>query len=114
MTKVILILWLCAMLFCTGCGGIEATPQKQTAAGRGLDMPLGETKLLDKESAISIAKEDAAKAYKSLEGFDVFACETPRVWHVFFELKDGNLDGGTPEYIIDKKTGSILRKNYYQ
>jgi hypothetical protein len=69
---------------------------------------------IDKEAAISVAREDAVKVYGSLERFDVYTLETKTVWHVIFELKNERLNGGGPEYVISKRTGMILDKKYNQ
>jgi len=64
--------------------------------------------------AIDISNEDAVKAYQSLESYNVIACELTRVWRVVYELKETGLVGGGPEYLIDKETGNIIDKKYYQ
>jgi hypothetical protein len=69
---------------------------------------------IDKETAITIAKEDAQKAYGTLEMYNMHVCELNQTWRVIFELKDSSRDGGGPEYVIDKRTGIILHKTYYQ
>jgi hypothetical protein len=38
----------------------------------------------------------------------------PDGWHVEYYLKDPNLNGGGPHYVIDVQTGAILSKKYYQ
>ena len=38
----------------------------------------------------------------------------PDGWHIDYELKDPNLNGGGPHYIIDAATGAILHKRYEQ
>jgi hypothetical protein len=35
-------------------------------------------------------------------------------WHTDYELKDPNLKGGGPHYVIDSATGAILSKRYEQ
>ena len=111
MIRIITIFLLSATTLCVGCGKGKAMSQKPPVQ---FERSSEKIDPIDKESAIAIAKEDAAKAFKSLEAFDIFACETKRAWYVLFELKDGGLDGGAPIYVIDKKAGTILRKTYYQ
>lgn len=66
-----------------------------------------------KENAVAIARRDAFKAYGSLSSYDLWVCELTEMWSVVFSPKSG-LNGGGPEYLIDKKTGQILHKRYYQ
>ena len=33
-------------------------------------------------------------------------------WHINYELKDSQLNGGGPHYIIDATTGAIVSKTY--
>jgi hypothetical protein len=112
MKKAATVICLC-MVLCSGCRIIEGTSREQVGTNMA-QATSREGVNIDKEKAITIAREDAVKAYGSVEAFNVFACETARSWHVIFELKDADLNGGAPEYIIDKKTGNILRKTYEQ
>lgn len=66
-----------------------------------------------REDALAIARRDAAQAYSSLESYNVTACELTNVWRVIYS-PEGGLDGGGPEYVIDKRTGRIINKRYYQ
>ena len=68
---------------------------------------------IDKDAAVAIATKDALAVYRSLAPYDLVVCELTKVWVVVFSLKEG-LDGGGPEYVIDKGTGQILDKKYYQ
>lgn len=56
---------------------------------------------ISKEEAIAIAKEDAVKTYGSLDDSNVVACEQRTLWLVI-------VDGGGPEYYIDKDSGKVL------
>ena len=67
----------------------------------------------DRDGAVAIAKKDAIAAYDSLAPYDLAVCELTKVWIVVYSLKEG-LNGGGPEYVIDKRTGRILDKKYYQ
>lgn len=67
-----------------------------------------------REEAIRISYRDAATAYKSPERYNVTACELTRAWLIIYELKNTDSVGGGPEYFIDKTTGNILDKRYYQ
>lgn len=58
---------------------------------------------ITKEQAIVIAQKDARRSYKSLGRFRVVACELSLFWRIIF-------DGGGPEYVVDKKSGLIRRR----
>jgi len=68
---------------------------------------------IDREKAITIASKDAVSAYGSKAAFDLTLCELTNVWRVIYSPRKG-LNGGGPEYVIDKTTGKILDKKYYQ
>ncbi|HLA10129.1 MAG TPA: hypothetical protein VJ023_06010 [Pyrinomonadaceae bacterium] len=68
---------------------------------------------INKEDAVAIAKKDGVAAYGSLVSYDLIACDLAKVWIVIFSPKE-SMDGGGPEYVIDKGTGKILDKRYYQ
>ena len=53
------------------------------------------------------------KLIGSLAGYRVMVCELGNVWIVGLS-PDRRLDGGGPEYVIDKRTGNILDKKFYQ
>lgn len=73
------------------------------------------TKPLTRESALSIAREDAERVYRNLDRFFVTATQSQDVWHVDYELEDGEfVCGGGPHYIIDSQTGEITWKRYDQ
>ena len=66
-----------------------------------------------KTDAINIAEKDAAQAYGSLTKFRLTVCELKNAWRVIYAPEE-HLNGGGPEYLIDKNTGGILDKQYYQ
>lgn len=84
-------------------------------------LPLGEqnneetpaTSEIDRNEAIAIAKKDAKNAYGSLVRYQVIVCELRKAWIVIYSLNPV-FDGGGPEYEINKGTGDILDKKYYQ
>jgi hypothetical protein len=101
-----------AMLFLSaGCSMTKETPPSYQT--NNVQNYKSNDATIDKDGAIAIAKEDATKVYKSLDRYEIFALETKWTWRVIFELK-ADTEGGGPEYIISKQTGSILAKNYYQ
>ena len=71
------------------------------------------TSEIDRNEAMAIAKKDAKKAYGSLVRYQVIVCELSKAWIVIYSL-DPRFDGGGPEYVINKRTGDILDKRYYQ
>lgn len=91
--------------------GVTNLPLIATDEGtEGIDSGLIST---DKDTAIAITKKDAGVVYGSLKPFDLTVCELTNVWRIIFAPKEGLLGGG-PEYVVDKKTGKILSKKYYQ
>jgi hypothetical protein len=68
---------------------------------------------VDRANAINIAQKDAAKASRHLTRFRLTVCELKNTWRVIFAPEEW-LNGGGPEYLIDKSNGRILNKKYYQ
>jgi hypothetical protein len=66
------------------------------------------------EQALTIARQDAEKAYGDLSPFQVSAVLAADSWHVDYELKNPNVVGGGPHYRIDPTNGTILWKTYEQ
>jgi len=70
--------------------------------------------LLSCERALRVAHTDAAVAYRDLSGYRIEMSLENDGWHVDYKLKDVQLHGGGPHYIIDAITGTILTKRYEQ
>jgi hypothetical protein len=70
--------------------------------------------ILPGDQALSIAQADASRAYRDLSGYRIQLVLEDDGWHVDYELKDPNLKGGGPHYVIDARTGVILSKRYEQ
>ena len=70
--------------------------------------------MIDKERAVAIAKENAGKFYSDLSVYDVLVQLRDNNWHVDYILKDKNLDGGGPHYIISAATGEITDMRFEQ
>jgi hypothetical protein len=70
--------------------------------------------LIPCEQALVTARQDAEKAYRDLSGFRVQISLGPDGRHVDYDLKDPQMNGGGPHYVIDPVTGSILSKRYEQ
>lgn len=106
-------LWICTMCF-VSCGRVERAPNKQTIRDSKARAASQKADMVSQEAAISIAKADANQVYRSLEQYNIVTYKEAKMWRVIFELKDPGLDGGGPEYLIDKETGKILHKAYYK
>ena len=102
----ILFCAICAgTLLLTSCGGVQEAAHKPSSPA-----PSGEA-AINRETAVRIAKEDARQAY-TLKDYNIGIYEQPKTWRVVFKLRDPGLDGGGPDYLIDKKTGKILNATY--
>ena len=60
---------------------------------------------IGKEAAIDIAKQSAFKTDESMLTFKVVACEEVLFWRIIF-------DGSGVEYVIDKKSGRIIKVDH--
>jgi hypothetical protein len=70
--------------------------------------------MIDKNKALQIADENAGKFYRDLSVYMVNIELNNNKWHVDYILKDKNLDGGGPHYIISAETGEILEIRFEQ
>ena len=81
---------------------------------------MADTVLKDGETTIScdealrIARTDAETAYRDLSIYRIAISLEENGWLVDYELKDPELQGGGPHYVIDARTGVILSKRYEQ
>ncbi|HZT43173.1 MAG TPA: hypothetical protein VFA07_13470 [Chthonomonadaceae bacterium] len=73
-----------------------------------------EASALSAERALGIAQADAAQVYRDLSLYRIRLELEPDGWHVDYELKDLQLKGGGPHYVIDRFTGVILSHRYEQ
>ena len=69
---------------------------------------------LSSDEVLKIARLDAERAYRDLAPYRIAIALEADGWHVDYELKDSNLNGGGPHYLIDPHTGAILAKRYDQ
>lgn len=107
----------------SGNAGPEYVIDKRTGLVVGKrDLPLGDgisselpakSQKLDREKAIAIAGRDATMTYGSLSNYDLTTCELTATWRVIYSPRKG-LNGGGPEYVVDKFSGNIREKKYYQ
>jgi len=70
--------------------------------------------MIDKNKALEIADENAGRFYRDLSVYDVLIRLEDNNWHVDYILKDKNLDGGGPHYIISAATGEISDMRFEQ
>jgi hypothetical protein len=73
-----------------------------------------ETSTLAGDRVLAIAQADAASAYRDLSPYRICLALEEDGWHIDYELKDPNLTGGGPHYVIDAESGVILSKRYEQ
>ncbi len=66
------------------------------------------------DQALRIARTDAETAYRDLSMYRISISLEEQGWLVDYELKDPNLQGGGPHYVIDAESGEILSKRYEQ
>jgi hypothetical protein len=66
------------------------------------------------DQALRVAREDAEKVYRDLSRYHIRLALEADGWHVDYELKDANVRGGGPHYIIDQANGAIVSKRYEQ
>ena len=69
---------------------------------------------LSADEALRIADADARGVYRSLSLYRIRLALEQDGWHIDYELKDSNLKGGGPHYLIDSANGAILSKRYEQ
>ena len=69
---------------------------------------------LSSDEALKIARLDAERAYLDLTSYCIEIALEADGWHVDFELKNPQLNGGGPHYVIESSTGVILAKRYEQ
>ncbi len=75
----------------------------------GVDQPR-----LSSDQVLRIARLDAEQAYRDLTPYCICITQEPDGWHVDYLLKDQNLNGGGPHYLINPLTGDIVAKKYEQ
>jgi len=104
-------LLLSFVLLITAC---RAAEPKQDVGGERVIDDRSITERLSREDALREAKDDASRVYKDLSQYRVEATLQEDGWHVDYVLRDDLLDGGGAHYLIDDRTGQILRKKYEQ
>jgi hypothetical protein len=66
------------------------------------------------DGALRIARLDAERVYQDLSDYRAVVSMEPDGWHVDYDLKIPDLQGGGPHYVIDRESGAILHKRYEQ
>jgi hypothetical protein len=66
------------------------------------------------DQALKIAQTDAERAYRDLFLYRISISLEDDGWSVDYELKDPDLNGGGPHYLIDADSGEIVSKRYDQ
>jgi hypothetical protein len=74
----------------------------------------GVSVMVDKDAALRIAHDDASENYRDLTIYEVQAVLEGGNWHIDYALKDPNLKGGAPHYVISASTGEIISRRYEQ
>lgn len=66
------------------------------------------------DQILRIAHHDAERAYRDLTGYRVILALEADGWHVDYELKNPDLNGGGAHYVISPVTGAVLTRIYEQ
>ena len=64
--------------------------------------------------ALRIARLDAEQKYRDLSTYRIAIVFEDNHWRIDYEMRDPNVQGGGPHYLIDAVTGAILSKRYAQ
>jgi hypothetical protein len=66
------------------------------------------------DQALHVARLDAEAAYGNLDAFRITIAREADGWHIDFDLKDPDRDGGGPHYAVDAESGRIVAQRYAQ
>ena len=66
------------------------------------------------DAALRIARLDAEQKYRDLSPYRISIVLEDNHWRIDYELRNPNVQGGGPHYLIDSVTGVILSKRYAQ
>ena len=69
---------------------------------------------LTSDQALRIARLDAERVYHDLSPYRASVSLEHDGWHVDYELKDQQVQGGGPHYVIDSGNGEIVKRLYEQ
>ncbi|HEX3145420.1 MAG TPA: hypothetical protein VHQ64_15715 [Pyrinomonadaceae bacterium] len=94
-------------------GGVILGRRQLSNAQGALNQPKDGSPQTSKETAIDVAQKDATRQYGDLKRFTLTVCKLQQAWRVIY-APASHLNGGGPEYLIDKRSPRILDKKYYQ
>ncbi len=66
------------------------------------------------EEALRTARLDAERVYSDLADYRASVRLEPDGWHVDYDLKNPEANGGGAHYVIDRTRGTIVEKTYEQ
>jgi len=66
------------------------------------------------DQALRIARLDAERVYRDLSPYRASVVLEEDGWHIDYEIKDQQHQGGGPHYVIDLASGDILSRLYEQ
>jgi hypothetical protein len=66
------------------------------------------------DAALRIAQLDAEKKYRDLSPYRIAIALEDNQWRIDYEVRNHNVQGGGPHYLIDAVTGAIVSKRYAQ
>lgn len=66
------------------------------------------------DAALRIARLDAEKKYRDLSLYRIAIVFEDNHWRIDYELRNPDVQGGGPHYLIDAVTGAILSRRYGQ
>lgn len=69
---------------------------------------------ISEEMAVNVARNDFVRVMGSLDGFIIDKSEQGNEWRIVIRRKEEALVGVGVVYIIDKRTGNISRREFYQ
>lgn len=116
MTRIPILAAAIGLLLILKCGGSQQSRQQDTLSKSQNNDSLVMASIT-KESAIAIAKNDIMSFQRfRADDYNIDALEEGAVWKVTFRHKKLGpaISGGLADYFINKNTGEILKKVYYQ
>ena len=66
------------------------------------------------DAALRIARLDAEQKYRDLSPYRIAIIFEDNHWRIDYEVRNPNVQGGGPHYLIDAVTGVIRSKRYAQ
>jgi hypothetical protein len=75
---------------------------------------MSEGPILPRAEILAVARFDAERAYGDLSPYRITLVLEGDGWHVDYDLKNPQMNGGGPHYLIDPHTGAIVSKRYEQ